>query len=83
MASLLWVCDTCGSGDESMPWDCVGCGCETCEHCFGAFAHCKKCSGEKTDEELRLFANSCGYDFEADEAVFETSSCKNPNGRQD
>ncbi len=69
MASIQWVCDSCGESDEQMPWDCPGCGNETCEHCFSAFAHCKKCSEGKSDEELRLRANKAGFEFKPDESA--------------
>ncbi len=69
MATIKWVCDSCDQANEKMPWECPGCRNETCECCFGAFAHCKACSEGVTDEELRLAANKAGYDFEADEKV--------------
>jgi hypothetical protein len=62
-----YICDSCGEADQyGMPWDCPGCGEETCENCFDRFAHCRKCSAGKSDEELRVFANDNGWDFETD-----------------
>ncbi len=67
MATRQWVCDSCHEADEQIPWECPGCGNETCENCFWSFAHCKKCSEGKTDEELLLAANEAGFDFEPEE----------------
>ena len=68
MASRQWVCDSCHEADEQIPWECSGCGNETCEHCFWLFAHCKKCSEGKTDEELRVAANEAGFEFEPEKS---------------
>ena len=68
MASIKWVCDSCRKGDYTKPWDCPGCGEEVCENCFWSFAHCRKCSEGKTDEELRIAANDAGFEFEPDES---------------
>lgn len=66
MARKMWVCDSCGKGNDRMPWGCPGCGSETCERCFWTFAHCRACAEGKSPESLRLAANLSGFEFEPD-----------------
>jgi hypothetical protein len=65
MAKRVWQCDSCKKANEQEPWECPGCGNETCDSCFDRYAHCRACSMNKRDEDLRLAANAAGYDFEA------------------
>ena len=62
---MAWICETCEAKHKSRNngWDCPGCSREVCESCFDRYAHCKPCSKGKTDEELRLAANTAGFDF--------------------
>lgn len=61
-----WICETCRSPQKFREniWDCCpGCEKEDCDDCFDRYAHCKSCAVGKIDEELRLVANSKGFDF--------------------
>ena len=64
MAHRVWQCDTCRGVSDNEPWECPGCGKETCDSCFDRYTHCRTCSLGKSDEELRTAANKFGYDFE-------------------
>lgn len=59
-----WKCESCNQFVRCEPWDCPGCGEETCNQCFSKYAHCEKCSGQDSDEHLVAVANANGYDFE-------------------
>jgi hypothetical protein len=64
MATRMWICDSCRYASSDEPWTCPGCGKETCENCFELFAHCKKCSEGKSDEELARAAVKAGWMFQ-------------------
>lgn len=67
MASLEWICDTCGAHHPTEPWDCPGCQKEVCESCFWSYAHCPPCTEGKNDSQLLAAANAAGFEFEDDE----------------
>lgn len=63
-----WQCDNCQRihQNQSLIWDCPGCGKEVCDSCFGKFAHCNECcdKADRNDNYLIAAANAKGYDFE-------------------
>ena len=68
MSMLRWICETCKGYHlcEGDIWDCPCCGVETCESCFGSFAHCVNCSRGMLDLVLINSANIKCWDFELD-----------------
>jgi hypothetical protein len=60
MTFRAWICETCRRPQKFRDniWDCPGCGKEGCDDCFDRYFFCKACSEGKTDEELRVAANT-------------------------
>ena len=59
-----WICETCGKGSRTQPWNCPTCRKEVCECCFDSYAHCSQCAMKFTESQLIHAANAQGFDFD-------------------
>lgn len=64
MRGPVYICRSCGEdhADPNQGWACPTCYKEVCESCFDRIMHCKTCSKNKTDDQLREAANKEGWD---------------------